>query len=396
MGVSLAGLRAVETLRADGYMGTITWIGAEPTLPYDRPPLSKQVLRGDWEVERVWLRPPEEYSALNLDLRLGMPVVDLDASERTLGLADGRRLPFDAAIIATGAHPRRLVDLPRLENIFYLRTLEDSLTLRAALQRGQKLTIIGAGFIGLEIASTARARGVEVTIIEMLRAPLVGVLGEHMAGVMEAMHRAHGVDVRCGTRVREVVGQGTVEGVLLESGETIPTDVLVVAAGVVPETGWLETSGMDVADGIVCDRYCRTSIPGIYAAGDVCRWYNPLYGTHMRIEHWTNALEQGGRAAHNLLSGDTEPYASVPYFWSDQYEARIQFAGWAPDFDDVRVVDGAVDEFSFAALYRRGDACVAVLTFSRGRIFTMMRRLLAGGLTWDQAVERVENLHARR
>jgi NADPH-dependent 2,4-dienoyl-CoA reductase/sulfur reductase-like enzyme len=387
VGASLAGLRAAEALRWGGFTGTLVLVGAEEHLPYDRPPLSKQVLAGNWDADRVWLRKPDDYEPLGLDLRLGQQATDLDVAGREVVLHGGERLPYDAAILATGAAPRRLPGTPQLDGVVELRTLDDALALRAAFEQQPRVVVVGAGFIGAEVAATARQRGLDVTVLEALPVPLSRGLGDRMGMACAALHLDHGVDLRCGVGVAGFEGEERVSGVRLTDGSVVPADVVVVGVGVAPATAWLESSGLELNDGVVCDEHCRAA-PGVYAAGDVARWTNPLFDESMRVEHWTNAAEQGQAAAENLLAGEGRgtPFAPVPFFWSDQYDVKIQFAGRSRPGDDVEVVDGSLEAHRFVALYGRAGRLVGCLGFSRPRLVMTYRRLLAEGASWDEAL----------
>jgi NADPH-dependent 2,4-dienoyl-CoA reductase/sulfur reductase-like enzyme len=387
VGASLAGLRAAETLRRGGFTGTLSLVGAEEHLPYDRPPLSKELLSGTWDVDRVWLRKPEDDDPLGLDLRLGQPATDLDLHDREVVLHGGERLPYDGVIVATGAAPRRLPGTPQLDGVGELRTLDDALALRAAFEQEPRVVVVGAGFVGAEVAATARQRGLDVTVLEALPVPLSRGLGDRMGMACAALHLDHGVDLRCGVGVSGFEGDGRVTGVRLTDGTVVPADVVVVGVGVSPSTAWLESSGLDLNDGVVCDEQCRAA-PGVYAAGDVARWTNPLFDESMRVEHWTNATEQAQAAAENLLAGDGAgtPFAPVPYFWSDQYGVKIQFVGRCSPGDDVEVVDGSLESHKFVALYGRAGRFVGCLGFSRPRLVMLYRRLLAEGASWDEAL----------
>jgi len=387
VGASLAGLRAAEALRRGGFTGTLVLVGAEEHLPYDRPPLSKQVLAGNWDADRVWLRKPDDYEPLDLDLRLGQRATDLDVDGREVVLHGGERLPYDAAILATGAAPRRLPGTPQLHGVVELRNLDDALALRAAFEQQPRVVVVGAGFIGAEVAATGRQRGLDVTVLEALPVPLSRGLGDRMGMACAALHLDHGVDLRCGVGVAGFEGEERVSGVRLTDGSVVPADVVVVGVGVTPATAWLESSGLELNDGVVCDEHCRAA-PGVYAAGDVARWTNPLFDESMRVEHWTNAAEQGQAAAENLLAGEGRgtPYAPVPFFWSDQYDVKIQFVGRSRPGDDVEVVDGSLEAHRFVALYGREGRLVGCLGFSRPRLVMTYRRLLAEGASWDEAL----------
>jgi NADPH-dependent 2,4-dienoyl-CoA reductase/sulfur reductase-like enzyme len=393
VGASLAGLRAAETLRSEGFEGSIVVVGAEPHLPYDRPPLSKKLLSGEWEADRIVLRKPDAYDDLRLDFRLGRRATSLDLQQRTITLDDGSAIAFDGLVIATGASCRRLPNQADLANVFTLRTLDDALSLRGALQNGSPtVAVIGAGFIGAEVAATARTLGSDVTIIEALPVPLVRALGPTMGSACAEIHRDHNVAVRLGVGVERLEGSRSVEGVRLADGSVVAADVVVVGIGVVPVTDWLEGSGLELRDGVVCDAFLSCGAPGVYAAGDLVRWPNMLYGEEMRVEHWSNASEQGAVAAKNLLASrrgaDQTAYAPVPFFWSDQYDRRIQFLGRASAEDSVEVVTGSVEERSFVALYHRGGRFRGVLGMNQPKAVMGYRKLLEAAAGIDEARER--------
>ena len=388
VGASLAGLRAVETLRRDGYDGRLVLVGAEAHLPYDRPPLSKQLLTGEWDTDRVWHRDPAKYDELAVELVLGRRATSLDATGRTVTLDDGQGVGFDGLVIATGATPRRLPGTPELTGIHTLRTLDDAVAIRDALAASPRVAVVGAGFIGSEVAAGCRHHGVEVTVLEALPVPLAHILGEEMGRACAALHADHGVTVRCGVGVDGFVGDDRVEGIRLADGAVVDADLVVVGVGVTPETAWLEGSGIELANGVVVDATCATAVDGIVAAGDVARWPSARYGSDVRVEHWTNAVEQGRAAAKRLLGGPgVAPYDPVPFFWSDQYDTTIQFAGHTRAGDRVEVVHGSVDDRAFVALYGGDREVTAVLGFDRPRLVNQYRRLLAGGGTWDAARE---------
>ncbi|HKA93022.1 MAG TPA: FAD-dependent oxidoreductase [Acidimicrobiia bacterium] len=388
VGASLAGLRAVETLRREGYDGRLVLVGAESHLPYDRPPLSKELLAGEWEPDQIALRK-QPYDDLDLDLRLGRRATGLDIENRVVELDGGDALGFEGLVVATGARPRTLPGTPALDGIFVLRTLDDCLSIRARLDARPRVVVIGAGFIGSEVAATCRGRGLDVTVLEMLATPLERAVGPVVGDACGRLHHRHGVDLRCGVTVAGFEGTERVEKVRLTDGSTIEADVVVVGVGVVPETRWLESSGLELDNGVVCDETCLAA-PGVVAAGDVARWPNPLFdGERMRVEHWTNATEQGVAAARRLLVDDAaaaEPFAPVPFVWSDQYDVKIQVVGSIRGDDEVAVVDGSLDEHRFVALFGRGGRLVGALGFSRPRLVMQYRRLIADRASWDDAL----------
>ncbi|HEY4396180.1 MAG TPA: FAD-dependent oxidoreductase [Acidimicrobiia bacterium] len=389
VGASLAGLRAAETLRREGYDDRIVLVGAEQHLPYDRPPLSKELLAGEWEPDQIALRK-QPYDDLGLEMQLGRRATDLDASGRVVELDGGEVLPFDGLVVATGARPRTLPGTPALDGVFVLRTLDDCLAIRSRLETRPRVVVIGAGFIGSEVAATCRGRGLDVTVLEMLSTPLARAVGPVVGDACGRLHRDHGVDLRCGVIVAGFEGRDRVERVRLADGAAIDADLVVVGVGVTPETAWLEGSGLALDDGVVCDATCLAA-PGIVAAGDVARWPNPLFdGESMRVEHWTNATEQGVAAARRLLvdAGDAEAFAPVPFVWSDQYDVKIQVVGSVRGDDKVVVADGSLDEDRFVTLFGRGGRLVGALGFSRPRIVMQYRRMIAERATWEDALAR--------
>lgn len=398
VGASLAGLRAAETLRTEGFSGRITMIGAEPHRPYDRPPLSKKLLAGEWEPDRIALRKPDDLEGLNLEWRLGVAATRLDTDNHVVHLASGEQVPYDGLIIATGSLPRFLPGQPTWKGIHTVRTLDDSLALRAELGPGVRVVVIGAGFIGLEVAATATTLGADVTVLEGAEAPMMRGLGARMGEAAALVHGDNGVTLRMSVMVDGLVeGEpGRVGGVRLKDGEVVPADVVVVGIGVVPATQWLEGTPLTLNDGVRCDATLNAGVPGIYAAGDVCHWFNGLFGREMRVEHWTTASEQGAAAARNLLAearGDEpQPYAAVPFFWSDQFTARIQFLGRAEGDENVHVVFGSPEERSFVALYEKNGTLVATLGVSRPRQLMPFRTLLTERASWERAVEYVASI----
>ena len=395
VGSSLAGLRAAETLRLQKFEGRIVIIGAEDRQPYDRPPLSKKVLAGEWEADRISLRKPDDLAKLEIDWKLGSAATALDTAKKMVLLASGESVGYDGLIIATGSGVRRLANQPDWRGIHVVRTLDDSLRLRAELSAGTRLVVIGAGFIGLEVAATARTRGCEVTVLEGASAPMMRGLGAEMGQAAALVHGDNGVQLRCNVKVSGLVegAPNQVAGVELDGGEIVPADVVVVGIGVVPAPQWLENTGLTLRDGVVCDATLNAGLPGVYGAGDVCRWFNNLYEREMRIEHWTTASEQGAAAATNLLATsrgeEPQPYSAVPFFWSDQFTARIQFLGRAEGDENAHIVVGSPEERSFVALYEKDGYLKAALGVSRPKQLMPFRKLLAERATWQQALELV-------
>jgi NADPH-dependent 2,4-dienoyl-CoA reductase/sulfur reductase-like enzyme len=391
VGASLAGLRAVEALRRLGYDGRLVLVGAEPHRPYDRTPLSKEVLRGTREPERIALAQPEAFDALDLDLRLGTRATAVDLRARAVVLEDGERLDFDGLLVATGATPRTLPGSPPIAGLHTLRTLDDCIALRADLERGPRVAVVGAGFIGAEVAATCRQRGLDVTLIETLPVPMAATLGMEIGEICAAVHRDQGVDLRCGVRVEGLEGSDRVERVQLSDGTAVAADVVVIGIGVVPETSWLESSGLALDDGLVCDETLAAA-PGVVAAGDVARWPNPLFGETMRVEHWTNAVEQGEAAGERLLAqtGDAKPFAPVPFVWSNQYDLKIQTAGRMKPDDEVHIAHGSLADRRFVALYGRKGRLVGALALNRVRLLMGYRRMIREGASWDEARAKAE------
>ncbi len=386
VGASLAGIRAAEALRRGGHDGTITIIGAEAHAPYDRPPLSKQLLTGRIEADDTALVVDDD---LDAEWRLGVIATGLDVGRRRVTLGDGETIGYDGLVLATGAHPRSLPGLAQLEGVHLLRTLGDALALRADLERDGPVVVIGAGFIGAEVASSCRARGVEVTVVEVLDVPLAGAIGEQMGRWCARLHGDNGTDLRLGTGVETLrAGNGRVAQVVLSSGETVDADTVVVGVGVTPTVGWLDGSGVDLDDGVRCDSRCRVLAGGrplgdVVAAGDVARWDHPGWGRAVRLEHWTNAVEQGEAAAATLLAGDDAPeFAPTPYFWSDQYRTKIQFVGSYVPGDEVAITEGSPEDGRFVAGYGRGGRLVGALGFSRPPRVMAYRRMIAEGAPW--------------
>lgn len=393
VGGSLAGVRAAETLRTSGHDGSITIIGDEYELPYDRPPLSKKFLAGEWESDRIALRKPADLEALNVDWKLGASAVALDTTRSTVEMSDGTKVSYDGLIIATGGKVRTLPFQGGLSGVHCLRTLNDARALRDEITEGTRVVVIGAGFIGLEAAATSSARGARVTVLEGLPAPLIRAVGQEMGEAIGQVHVRNGVDVRCGVRIDGFEGERAVTGVRLMGGEVVPADVVIVGIGVAPATDWCASSGLTIRDGIVCDEFLCAGPPDVFAAGDVARWPNRLFAdveTDMRVEHWTNAAEQGAVAAKNLLAhlegGDQEAYSAVPFFWSDQFDARIQCLGRPSSTARVDVVAGDVSSGRWCAIFSVDDRLTAVLGVTMPKLVMPSRSLVAGRVSRDEAL----------
>ena len=390
VGASLAGFHAARTLRKEGFDGRLTVIGAEPHRPYDRPPLSKQFLAGG-EDKLLDLPGTADLEDLALDWRLGSPASGLDIASHTVSLANGERVAADGVVIATGGVVRTLPAFDGWTGVHVLRTVDDARALRADLDgTPSRVVVIGAGFIGAEVAATCRARGLEVTIIEVAPVPFVPSVGATVGSVLADLQRDHGVDVRLATGVDAVEGGGRVERLKLTDGSVLAADVVVVGVGVRPSVDWLEGSGLRLDNGVVCDATCLAA-PGIVAAGDVARWPNAAFdGELMRVEHWENAIAMGSYAAKRLLVGDgwvEQPYNPVPWFWSDQFDRKIQFAGRAHPEDSVEIVAGTTEERRFAALYGRAGRLVGVLGMNRPRQVMQFRGLIERQASFAEALE---------
>jgi NADPH-dependent 2,4-dienoyl-CoA reductase/sulfur reductase-like enzyme len=391
VGASLAGLRAVEAARKAGFAGTVTLIGAETHLPYDRPPLSKAFLEpGSSEPDLPFFRDEAHLrDELGATLLLGDPATGLD-SRRKVVLVGTTEVPYDALIIATGSTPRVVPGAEGLAGVYALRTLDDALGVRSALETGARTVVIGAGFIGSEVASSAKKRGVEVTVVEALPTPLVRATGEAMGQAIASLHERNGTVLRCGIGVDRLEGVGKVERVVLADGTVIEADLVVAGIGIIPNTAWLGGSGVQVENGVVCDDTLWTGAEGVYAAGDVANWLNPTMGERQRMENWTAAAEQGAAAARNAIDpANAKPYGTVPYFWSDWYDVRIQFVG-SPHADEVRLVEGDPDVSGpvgrWVALYRRGDRLIGALTVNGQTEIMKYRVQIMKGGSWADAL----------
>lgn len=385
VGASLSGLRAAQQLRAQGFDGDLVMVGAEPHLPYDRPPLSKEYLLGSIGAADLALAEQSEIDDLDARWHLGVAAERLDVTGGRIVLASGEEITADGVVIATGGVPRRLPAAEGLLGAHVLRSVDDADALRTELTGGAaNVVVIGAGFIGAEVAATSKKLGLDVTIIEAVPVPLSAALGPELGAVCAGLHAANGVPLLAGVTVVDWLttpdgaGRRRVTAVDLSDGRRLRADVVVVGIGLQPATGWLADSGLLLDGGVLTDAGYVTDRPNIVAVGDVARPYNEHAGRNVRREHWTDAAEGPAIAVRNLLAGSTVAQVGRPsYFWSDQYGTRIQFAGAAEASDEVRFVEGAPDDGAFVATYVRGGATTAVLAMNSPRLFTRLRRQLA-------------------
>lgn len=385
VGASLAGLRLLEALRREGYTGRVTMIGAESELPYDRPPLSKQFLVDGWPEEKLALSKTG-VAPLGAEWRLGQRATALDANALAIDLADGSRVEADAIVLATGAEARHLPFERGLEGILALRTLEDARRLRDALAGAPRVVVIGAGFIGMEVAASCRAKGCAVTVIEPLPAPLIRGLGPILGERVARRHREAGVEFHLGVGVSAFEGEGRVTGVRLADDRVVPAEVVVVGVGAAPAVGWLEGAGLAIENGILCDATGATSRPGVFALGDCARWENARYPERPRFEHWTSAVEQAEVVARRIVQGKGDPHAAVPYVWTDQFDLRLAIAGEFKPDDAMHVCLGSLEEDKFLVLFGRGGKLVGAVGCKRPRQLNAARRWIAEGLSFDEAI----------
>jgi len=374
VGAGLAGVRTAEELRRAGYDGDVVLVGDEVHLPYDRPPLSKDVVRG--ERDDTTLKPQEFFDDQRIELRLGTGARSLDTASRTLTLDDGTELGYDELVVATGLRPRRIPGLPSLRGVHVLRSLEDSRALRAEIVSGSRALVVGAGFIGCEVAASLRARGVDVVLVEPQAAPLASVLGPDVGALVARLHTDEGVDVRSGVGLSELRGDDRVTTAVLGDGTEIDVDLVVLGIGSTPVTGWLDGSGVELDNGVVCDGVGRSSDPHVWAVGDVAAWQLPD-GGRKRVEHWTNAGEQAAVLAKALLTGEAGAVGQVPYFWSDQYDIKIQGLGAVRGDDTVHIVRD--DGRKFLAYYERDGRLVGVVGAGLpGQVMKTRAKIAAG------------------
>lgn len=374
VGGGLAAARTAEQLRRSEYSGAITIISDEDHLPYDRPPLSKEVLRA--ETDDVTLKPAEFYADNNITLRLGSAAQSVDTAVKSVSLADGSEVAYDQLIIATGLVPKRIRSFPDLPGIRVLRSYDESLALRADAGSARRAVVVGAGFIGCEVAASLRKLGVEVALVEPQPTPLASVLGETIGALVTRLHQAEGVDVRCGVGVTEVRGTDKVEQVVLGDGTELDADLVVVGIGSHPAIEWLDGSGVAVDNGVVCDEVGRTSVADVWAIGDVASWRTAV-GDQVRVEHWSNVADQARALVPALLGQEASAVSSVPYFWSDQYDVKIQCLGEPEAEDTVHVVED--DGRKFLAYYERDGVVVGVVGGGMpGKVMKVRSKIAAG------------------
>jgi 3-phenylpropionate/trans-cinnamate dioxygenase ferredoxin reductase subunit len=366
VGASLAGSSAAATLREEGFDGRVVLIGTEPQMPYDRPPLSKSYLRGVTPFEKTLLRPAEFYRERDIEMRLGTTVTRVDVEKRALALQDGERLDFDQLLIATGGRNKRFpipgIDLP---GVYDLRTVADADRIREAMARGGRAVVVGMGFIGAEVAAAMRQSGLEVVAVEPFKTPLYRALGEEIGRVVEGLHRDNGVEMILADAVTAFEGAGQVERVVTRDGRRIECSLAVFGLGIEPVTELVAGTPVRVDNGIVVDDQSRTNVPGIFAAGDVANHYHPVCGRQMRVEHWQNGVKQGAAAARSML-GRGQSYDEVHWFWSDQFDANIQYAGFHAAWDRI-VVRGSLASRKFLAFYLTGGCVESVVAINQGR-----------------------------
>jgi 3-phenylpropionate/trans-cinnamate dioxygenase ferredoxin reductase component len=382
VGASLAGAKAAETLREEGFDGRVVLVGSEDERPYERPPLSKDYLRGEVGREKVYVHDERFYAAHDIELRLGRTAVSLDTSSRELELDDGARLRYDRLLLTTGAEPRRLsIPGAELDGVLYLRSVQDSDTVRQRLERGGAVVVVGAGWIGAEVAASARQRGLEVTVLDPASVPLERVMGTAVGAIYRDIHADHGVRMLMGTGVEAFEGDGSVERVRTSDGQMLECDFAVVGVGVEPRTGLAAQAGIAVDNGILVDEHLQTSAPGVFAAGDVANPHHPFYGERIRVEHWANALNQGPAAARNML-GQGTAYERLPYFFSDQYEVGMEYTGFARSWDRV-VFRGDPATREFVAFWMVQDRVVAGMNVNVWDVTDTIKRLISERVTVD-------------
>jgi NADPH-dependent 2,4-dienoyl-CoA reductase/sulfur reductase-like enzyme len=388
VGASAAGLTTAAALRRNGYDRDLTLVNAERHTPYDRPPLSKHLLTGEWGVDRVALKTPADLEGLALDIRSGVSAERLDLASSKLLLSDATERTFDHLVVATGVTPRVLPDSAHLDGVHTLRTVDDALSLSSELVAGRHLIVVGGGFLGTEVAAAAIGLGLDVTLVNALPTPLERSLGPAIGAQVAALHRLHGVDLRTGpgNAVQSLrSANGRVTGVVFADDSELDADVVFVAIGARPTVDWLGGSGLPVSDGVECAPDLSAA-PGVYAAGDVARWENPAFDESMRVEHRTNATEQAMHVAERLIDGAPDAFASVPYFWTDQYDLKLQVHGWIKGYDEVRILEGALVDRRMIAVFRRGDRLVGALGVGAAKALRSWRQLVVDRTAWADVV----------
>lgn len=394
VGASLAGASAAIAIRELDADATVMLIGAEDGWPYERPPLSKGYLRGAVPVEKLLVRLAEFYAAQRIDTMFGARVTRIDSSRRIVYVEDGRRVPYDSLLIATGAHNRH-AHIPGIDlhGVHSLRDLRDADRLRPEMRAGVKAVVAGMGFIGSEVAASLRRSGLDVTAIGHGKAPLARILGEPIGAMLAALHQSYGVRTIFEDSVIAIEGSQRVEAVVTKAGVRVPCDLVVIGIGVDPTVDFLEGSGVRVDNGVLVDQYCATNIPGIFAAGDVANHYHPVFARHIRVEHWQNAMRQGANAAKNML-GQRVPYDDIPWFWSDQYDANIQYAGHHTSYEEL-IVRGRLDDISYAAFYINGGLIDAVVGVNNAKDVRRTMPLIKARRPVDRDYLRDENTDLR-
>jgi 3-phenylpropionate/trans-cinnamate dioxygenase ferredoxin reductase subunit len=384
LGGGLASLTAAATLRLEGFAGRVVIVGDEPHPPYSRPPLSKDVLRSEKSREQTWLRPAAWYASRDIELQLGVRAVEIDPHARRIELANGASLAYDKLLVATGGASRAL-DIPGadLPGVCFLRTIDESLALREHLVPGAPVVVIGAGFIGAEVAASARKLGCDVTMFEIAAVPMARVLGAEIGRIFADMHRQRGVRLRTGIGVARIEGNGRVQRVVATDGSVHEASVVLIGVGLVPSLDLAQRTGLATGNGILVDEYCRTSIGDVFAAGDIAEHPNPFLGRRIRVEHWQNAQHQGAAAARNML-GQQKAFREVPWVWSDQYEHNLQVVG-IPDPAQSVVIRGDIAARDFSAFFVRGGRLTAALGLNRAEDVRIARLMIQHGSTASEA-----------
>jgi 3-phenylpropionate/trans-cinnamate dioxygenase ferredoxin reductase subunit len=395
VGANLTGGAAVSTLRDQGFDGRIVLIGQELHPPYERPPLSKGYLRGQESFDDALLRPRDWYEQNDVELHLSTTASRIDPGDRVVELTNGDRIPYDRVLVATGGRNRRLpVPGGDLEGVRYLRTREDCDAIKAEAKAGRKVAVVGAGFIGCEVAASLRHLGVEVEVVEIFESPLVRVVGPEVGGLYESIHRDQGVRFHFQESVERFEGTDRVQEVVTSKGTRIGCDFAVVGVGIQPATEVVDGTEVAVENGILVDQFCRTGVDDVFAAGDVANHDHPLFGRHMRVEHWDNALKQGAAVARNMMGTET-PFADPHWFWSDQYDVNLQYMGFATAWDEL-VIRGSLEDRNFLGFYVKDGIVDAVIGMNRGREVRRSAGLIQSRQPVDAAVLRDEETDLKK